>query len=403
MESTLNPPVPAFSDETDPLRDCVHCGLCLEECPTYRMTGDENNSPRGRLLLWRAEAEGRLPADRWTDFYTDECVGCLACMSACPANVPYAHLLEEARKTRLAQGRTRVHWQVALAGRAVQRPALFNLALAPGRLLRSLGALPHPMVFPGKPAFVRSTASYARELMERVCPSGPTVALLAGCLMEALFREINFATVRVLIENNVRVLVPDGQGCCGAFHEHTGMPGVENLAAQNRSAFGAVKVDRVVSNSAGCGLALAKALTGAAQVQDVLGFLGEIGVKPRPRRDGPERVYVDLPCHLVHGQRKTIPPAVLDATGYAWELAPKARDCCGSGGVYNIQKPDNARAILREKAAFFDQLPAEVSPILATANHVCMMQWNSAGRFVQRPFAVRHVIQLLDPGESFAR
>ena len=389
---------PAF----DPLRACVHCGLCLEECPTYRLTGDENNSPRGRLLLWRAEAEGRLPPDPWTDFYTDECVGCLACSSACPANVPYAHLLEEARKTRLAEGRTRVHWQVALAGRAVQKPTLFNLALAPARMLRRANLLPHPMVFPGRPALAKSTAVYTAELMARHQPTGPIVALLTGCLMEALFREINFATVRVLIANNVRVVVPEGQGCCGAFHEHTGMPGVDTFAAQNRAAFSRVKVDRVVSNSAGCGLALAKSLTGVARVQDVLGFLGEIGVKPRPKHTGATRVYVDLPCHLVHGQRTTIPTVVLDATGYPWEFAPKARDCCGSGGVYNIQKPDNARAILREKAAFFDELPAEVSPILATANHVCMMQWQTARRFVQRPFQVRHVIQLLDPDADLA-
>jgi glycolate oxidase iron-sulfur subunit len=402
MESTLTPPAPKTSHDADPLRACVHCGLCLEECPTYRLTGDENNSPRGRLLLWRAEAEGRLPPDPWTDYYTDECVGCLACSSACPANVPYAHLLEDARKTRLAEGRTRVHWQVALAGRAVQQPRLFNLALAPARMLRRASLLPHPMVFPGRPALAKSTASYARELMERHMPTGPVVALLVGCLMEAMFREINFATVRVLIENNVRVLVPKGQGCCGAFHEHTGMPGVDTFTAQNRAAFSAVKVDRVVSNSAGCGLALAKALTGVARVQDVLGFLGEHGVKPRQRKAGTSRVYVDLPCHLVHGQRTTIPPNVLDATGYPWELAPRARDCCGSGGVYNIQKSDNARAILREKAAFFDELPAQVAPILATANHVCMMQWHTARRFVQRPFQVRHVIQLLDPKVDLA-
>lgn len=402
MESTLTPPGSPIFHDADPLRACVHCGLCLEECPTYRLTGDENNSPRGRLLLWRAEADGRLPPDPWTDFYTAECVGCLACSSACPANVPYAHLLEDARKTRLAQGRTRVHWQVALAGKAVQQPKLFNLALAPARMLRRANLLPHPMVFPGSPTLAQSTAAYAAELMDRRQPTGPVVALLTGCLMEALFREINFATVRVLIANNVRVLVPEGQGCCGAFHEHTGMPGVDTFAAQNRAAFSAAKVDRVVSNSAGCGLALAKALTGVARVQDVLGYLGEIGIKPRPKHTGTTRVFVDLPCHLVHGQRTTIPNAVLDATGYPWEFAPNARDCCGSGGVYNIQKPDNARAILREKAAFFDELPAEISPILATANHVCMMQWQTARRFVQRPFQVRHVIQLLDPEADLA-
>lgn len=383
----------------DPLRACVHCGLCLEDCPTYRLTGDEGNSPRGRLFLWRALDEGRFAPDRWTDFYTDECVGCLACESACPSSVPYGRLLEAARRGQVAAGRARINWQVAIAGRAVKSPALFDAALTGARLARHLGLLPHPMLFPGRPAIFKSTADYARELVARRRPTGPAVALLTGCLMEALFREINFATVRVLVENNIRVVVPEGQGCCGAFHEHTGMPGVEALFENNRRAFRAAGVERAVSNSAGCGFALAKALAGEPAVQDVLGYLGEIGVVPRPRRPGNWRVYVDLPCHLVHGQKVAgIPAAVLDATGYEWELAPRARDCCGSGGVYNIQKPANARAILRRKAAFLADVPAACSPILATANHVCMMQWNTARSLVGRPFVVRHVIQLLDPG-----
>jgi glycolate oxidase iron-sulfur subunit len=178
------------------------------------------------------------------------------------------------------------------------------------------------------------------------------------------------------------------------------MEGADALAARNQAAFGALKVDRIVTNAAGCGLALAKSLTQSAPVQDVLGFLGEHGVKPRERKDGPAHVFVDLPCHLVHGQKAGIPASVLDATGYAWQLAPRAQDCCGSGGVYNIQKSDNAKAILREKAAFLDDLPANVEPILATANHVCMMQWHTARSMVQRPFTVRHVVQLLDPGEE---
>ncbi|MBL9214238.1 MAG: (Fe-S)-binding protein [Opitutaceae bacterium] len=397
MEPSVTPPhSSAPPHAADPLRACVHCGLCLEECPTYKLTGDENNSPRGRLLLWRAESEGRLPPDSWTDFYTDECVGCLACASSCPANVPYEAILKQARSTRVAAGRTRVRWPVALAARAVRIPRLFNAALLPLRLLRRLDLRPHPLIFPGKPAVAQSTADYARIMMARHRPTGPMVAFLTGCLMEALFREINFATVRVLIENNVRVLVPAGQGCCGALHEHTGLPGHKELAAQNHAAFAGIQVDRVVSNSAGCGLALSQSLTGTP-VQDVLGFLSEIGVKPRTRQPTNHRIFVDLPCHLVHGQRASISESILDACGVPWEYAPNAHDCCGSGGVYNLNKPANARAILAGKAAFLDQLPETVSPILATSNHVCMMQWQTARSFIRHPFEVRHVIQLLDP------
>jgi glycolate oxidase iron-sulfur subunit len=251
------------------------------------------------------------------------------------------------------------------------------------------------------------------------------VALLTGCLMEAVFREINFATVRVLIENNVQVLVPRDQGCCGAMHEHLGLHTVDRLREQNRQAFGSLDVDAVVCNSSGCGLAMRKSLAnppgddtniisgvssdrGTAvaahrpmgpPVRDVLDFLGDLALVQRRRPDSAARVYVDLPCHLIHGQKQAgIPRSVLDATGYAWQLAPQARDCCGSGGVYNLQQVDNAREILNRKSSFLNDAAGD-PVILATSNHVCMMQWNSAQAtgMVRRPYLVRHVIQLLDP------
>ena len=389
----------------DLLTSCVHCGFCLEVCPTYKLTGDENNSPRGRLRLWREEAEGRLAQDPWTDFYTQECVGCLACESACPANVPYGQIFEQVKHQHVMTKRSRPPLLLRMAAALAARPWLFNRAMAPARLLRKTGLLKHRFVFQGDPAVLQSTSDYARQLMDRHRPNGPRVAFLTGCLMESLFREINFATVRVLIENNVQVVIPSDQGCCGAFQEHTGMGGVESLQACNRSAFGSLNVDAIVSNSSGCGLALGKSLQETAVVQDVLSYLGQLGPVSRPRRTNGSRVYVDLPCHLIHGQKVAgIPTNILNATGYSWELAPQARDCCGSGGVYNIQKPENSREILRQKSAFLNE--AIGSPvILATSNHVCMMQWNSAkaGGLVHRPFDVKHVIQLLDPGEEFAQ
>lgn len=388
---------PAPILEKDLLAACVHCGFCLESCPTYALTGDENNSPRGRLRLWREEAEGKLTPDPWTDFYTSECVGCLACEPVCPANVQYGEILEHTRHAHVQADRFKPRLQLRAAALAVQFPKIFNLALAPARALRKLGFLPHPLVFPGHPSVMESTAAYANRLMQAQKPTGPKVALLTGCLMEGMFREINFATVRVLIDNNIQVIIPENQGCCGAFQEHTGLDGVETLRAQNRRAFLPLEVDAVVTNSAGCGLALKKTLLPEKPVCDVLEFLGNMEIKTRRTISGKARVYVDLPCHLVHGQRSPgIPAHVLDATGYHWELAPKAKDCCGSGGIYNIQKPENAREILVKKSAFLNE--AEGDPlILATSNHVCMMQWHSARTIVKRPFQVRHVIQLLDP------
>jgi glycolate oxidase iron-sulfur subunit len=396
-------PCPHPAAPADLLSGCVHCGLCLEVCPTYQLTGDENNSPRGRLRLWREEAEGRLPPDPWTDFYTAECVGCLACETACPGNVPYGLFLEQARHGQVAAGRSRppafLRWAAAVAA----RPAVMQWAFWPARALRRWGVLRQKFVFPGRPAVATSTAVYARDLVRERRPTGPRVALLTGCLMESLFREINFATVRVLVENNVQVVVPPTQGCCGAVQEHLGLDGVEALRERNRRAFTDLGIDAIVTNSSGCGLALQKTMQGVEQrsapVRDVLGFLGDMGPVKRRRRPNAARVYVDLPCHLVHGQKAAgIPAAVLDATGYDWELAPQAADCCGSGGVYNLQKPENARAILARKSSFLETAAGD-PVILATSNHVCMMQWHSAGAagLVTRPYRVAHVISLLDP------
>lgn len=374
------------------VNSCIHCGLCLENCPTFSLTGDENNSPRGRLNIWKAIDSGRIVQDETTDFYTDECVGCLACEPVCPANVPYGNILETVRASRSVQGK-RNKLSVELAAWFVKKPKLFNRLGVGGRLLRKFGLLPHPLLFPGNPAVLESSAVYARKLMAKYKPTGPRVALLAGCLMEALFREINYATIRVLVQNNIQVVLPVEQGCCGAFLEHTGIAGVDKMRDCNRLAFSGLEVDAVVSNSAGCGLAL-KHVLGDDRVRDVLDFLDEHGLAVRPKRKG-AKVFVDVPCHLLNGQRKTISPNVLNATGIDWQYAPCYEDCCGSGGVYNINVPERASEILRSKSSFLNSVECD-ELILATANHVCMMQWYSARRFVKRPFRVVHVIQLLD-------
>jgi len=391
------------AEQRDLLTRCVHCGLCLEVCPTYQISGEENNSPRGRLRLWREEAEGRLPRDEWTAKYTAECVGCLACEPACPANVPYGEILEITRHQHVEQGRANPPVWLRFAAALAARPKLFGWLATPVRALRRWGVPAHRFLFRGNPPMWGSTAAYAQWCMEKYQPTGPTVALLTGCLMEAVFRELNFATVRVLAKSNVRVVVPASQGCCGAMHEHLGVAGVETLRSRNRSAFNSGQFDAIVANSSGCGLALGKTMRGEAgpPVRDVLEFLGEQFTRQPPKwekRSPSARVYVDLPCHLVHGQRVAeIPRAVLDATGLSWEYAPMARDCCGSGGVYNLQRPLSAREILARKAEFLNDAAGD-PVILATSNHVCLMQWYSARStgLVRKPFETKHVIQLLD-------
>lgn len=403
----------AAKSTSELLSTCVHCGFCLDVCPTYRLTGDENNSPRGRLRLWKEEAEGQLARDPWTDFYTSECVGCLACETACAANVPYGEILYQIREQQVSQGRNRPGGIIRIADWLARRPAAMNAVMMPLRVLRRVGLARHPKLFPGKPAVIESTAAYARRMMSDARPTGPRIALFTGCLMESAFREINFATVRVLIENNVQVVVPQSQGCCGAFQEHIGSGGVGPMWRRNRDAFAGLDVEAVLTNSAGCGLALGHSLAddslandslgnrprGLPPVRDVIDFLGDLGPVRRSRPDDGTRLYVDLPCHRVHGQRiAKIADSVLDATGYRWELAPMARDCCGAGGTYHLEKPENAAEILRRKATFLSEAEGD-RIVVVTTNHVCMMQWNSARTTagVTRPYQVRHLIQLLDP------
>lgn len=395
MSATTNSPFPSLDDEA--LRACIHCGLCLGSCPTYQLTGDENNSPRGRLMHWRSINEGRLTPNEKTDFYTDECVGCLACETACPAQVPYGEILHEVRRQRTEDGK-RLPWWINLLSKAVQMPALFDLSMMPMRVLRQ-GGFQSKFVFPGKPPVLQTSAQYAREIMAKVKPTGPTVALLSGCLMEGMFREINFATIRVLAKHNVRVIVPEEQTCCGAFLEHTGSPGLGKLQNTNRSAFDSLKLDAVIANSAGCGLTLSHTLK--TPVYDITKYLTQIGVK-QGRGIAADHIYIDLPCHLVHGQKeKGISQEFLDAIGTPWSLAPRATDCCGSGGTYNQVKEENAREILRGKSDFLNASPHKRVTV-ASSNHVCLMQWHSARKqhLVNRPYRVAHVIQLLDESLS---
>lgn len=385
----------------DLLSSCVHCGFCLEVCPTYQLTGDENNSPRGRLRLWKEEAAGELPVDAWTDFYTSECVGCLACEPACPANVPYGQILNQVRSQHVTAGRNRPSLQTRVGDFLARRGRLFDRMMMPLRLLRRYAGLKHTKLFPGKPAVVLSTAKYTETLMKRHRPTGRRVALFTGCLMESVFREINFATVRVLIENNFQVVVPTDQACCGAFQHHTGLGDTDPLDQRNREAFAIDDVDVVLTNSSGCGLALMKAIAGTKPIRDVIDFLEDESLVKRDRVASEARMYIDLPCHLVHGQKiDRIAQRVFDATGYHWELAPMAYDCCGAGGTYQFDKPENSAKILERKSAFLQSATGD--PIyVVTTNHVCMMQWNSIARSIagDRPIHVRHLIQMLDPGE----
>lgn len=378
--------------ETPKLLNCVHCGLCLDECPTYRATGDEANSPRGRLALWRAEWEGRLAPGPETDHYTDQCVGCLACVSACPANVPYGELLLE-RRNEQARRRAGPDWRIRALTPLLRHLRLFNALGLPLRAARRLGLRVHRTLFPGPAPLLEGTAAYARRVNRALKPQGPAVALLTGCLMDAAFREINAATVRVLAVNGFQVRVPEGQGCCGAVAEHAGQaPEKAALDAVNQRAFATSGV--ALTNSSGCGLSLRHAI-GAKQA-DLLDFLNSCGLKAGAPLDWTGVLY-DFPCHAYHGLGlKTPPTALFKAAGLEgrWQLAPEAERCCGSGGAYAVTEAASSAQILDEKRALLGDRASRAT--LVTGNHVCMMQWSQI-----QGLKVLHAVQVLD--ESYRK
>ncbi|MFC1584164.1 (Fe-S)-binding protein [Fibrobacterota bacterium] len=376
------------------LKNCVHCGLCLDVCPTYQLSGNENNSPRGRLYAWRAVSEGRVKTNRETDAYLNECLGCLACQTVCPSNVPYGDLLNTIKMNRTREGAD-VHPVNRIIGGLVRHAGLLPLLGFPVRMLRKSGWTGHRFFFPGGPAVFLSTSAYAERLTGMFKPTGPSVTLFTGCVMESFFREINFATVRVLLANNIRVHVPRGQACCGAVLEHNGLPGKEELVRRNQEAFFSSRSWPVLANSAGCGLSLKSYLD--QQVQDVVCFLDGLELKRGEKLESGE-VYLDIPCHLYHGQKiHSLPARVFQALGTPWRTVPEADACCGSGGTYHLTHSHNAEKIIKQKSAFLYRIEASKC-VLATSNHVCMMQWNSVIKQgpLRKKVSVKHVIQLLD-------
>lgn len=395
--------------------DCVHCGLCLDACPTYRETGREISSPRGRIVLMRAAAEGRMPLG---DAMAEEmylCLGCRACETACPSGVRYGSLVEEARAAvdaaGLREGAPKRLERLALRGlvarprrlRAlfallalVQRTGLDRLAL---RLLPRRLAEMHALLPRVPPRAAR------RRLPVRTPASGERrgrALLLEGCVMPELFGRANAAAARLLAHAGLEVGVPRGQGCCGALHAHSGDAAfAERLARRNLRAFGTAEADYVVSTSAGCGAALrdyGRWLPGegegfAGRARDVCELLDAVGL-PEPSRRLPLRVCYDDPCHLLHGQGvKEAPRRLLERIPGLELLAhddPGA--CCGAAGIYNVTHPAMSRAVLERK---LDALERADPDAIATGNPGCLMQLAAGVRERGMRARVVHPVELL--------
>ena len=302
---------------------CVHCGFCLPACPTYLALEDENDSPRGRLVLMRAVLDGQVSAsDPDVGRHLDQCLGCRGCETACPSGVPYGHLLEGLRErqrerrplpllARLVLGVFARPWALALAMLAARAIRALGLAGLGARILPARFAMPAAML-----------ASTARPAAPTYSPasdgSRAGTALLTGCVMEGLMPQLNRATERVLAMQGYRLVAAPGQVCCGALHAHAGdTTTARALAKTNIAAFEASGAERIALNSAGCGAMCrdyghlladdpawaARAAAFSAKVRDVSELLAAAGPVPTPRAAQPTAVAWDAPCHLEHAQR----------------------------------------------------------------------------------------------------
>lgn len=412
------------------LDNCVHCGFCLQACPTFLATGDEADGPRGRIVLMRAFEQGELSADDpGLTGHLDRCLGCRGCEPVCPSGVGYGAGLEAAR-ARLAERRP-PPLVARLALVAMTSPVASGIVYTLARTLRATGA-PRLLAgwgrwrfamgmlaatrWSGERGAVATNRSGERGAVEagsqessgkdRVRPlPGPRspVFLFRGCIMQGLFSHVHGATVRTLAVNGCEVVNAPEQVCCGALHAHAGLHRTaQALARANVQAFGAGD-EPIVVNSAGCGAQLKAygalldgepaAVRFAARVRDVTEILAERG----PARGAPLRLRVayDAPCHLLHVQKVADPPlAVLGAIPQLdVRLTADSAQCCGSAGLYGLVQPEMSRAVLTPKLTQLLEDPPEV---LATGNPGCVMQLG-AGLFAAGARAdVRHPVELLD-------
>lgn len=397
---------------------CVHCGFCLQACPTYLTLEDENDSPRGRIVLMRSLLEGTLePENSSVETHIARCLGCRACETVCPSGVPYGHLLEATRATLAERRPIPAVARVILA--VFRHPVLMRAAMFGGRVLRATGIARALAKLPGRPGFAMAmVASTSRERAPaRPMPasngSRGSVALLTGCVMEGLFAPANRATERVLQANDYSVTSAQGQRCCGALHAHAGDDeGARALARANIAAFERADAKFVCVNAAGCGAMMKeyphlladdpewreRAAKFSAKVRDVSELLSAAG----PARGGelPKRVAYDAPCHLMHAQRVTVPPLDVLRAIPSLEMVPLTESdvCCGSAGIYNLVEPDTSDAVLERKLGHIAAAGAEV---VATGNPGCLMQIGAGLVRAGSSTRTRHPVELLD--ESYAK
>jgi glycolate oxidase iron-sulfur subunit len=405
--------------------DCVHCGMCLESCPTYELTGQEQHSPRGRVHLIKSVAEGKLEVNEQFMDPVYACLDCRACTTACPADVDVGGLIEEARG-QIRQAMPLKGWK-----RMVSKTFLEGLFPHPSRL-NTLGGMLKFYQKSGAQTLVRKTGlinMMPKHLveMEAIMPEikqsvrqkykneevikakGETkheVSMLTGCVMDVMFGEINDATINVLTRNGNDVVIPKNQTCCGALHVHSGDREMgRKLAKQNIEAF--KESDKVIVNAAGCGCMMKdypelfhedpewreKAEEFSEKVHDISKYLHETGYE-KPKAEMNTRITYHDACHLAHGQgvRQEPRDLLLTIPGVEMVHMPNSDRCCGSAGIYNITNPEMAGAVLESK---MQNVPEDVE-MISMGNPGCMLQMAMGVQKYGKNQQVVHTVQLLD-------
>ena len=398
---------------------CVHCGFCLQACPTYLVLDDENDSPRGRLMLMRGAVEGDLAVDDPSlTVHIDRCLGCRACETACPSGVPYGHLLEATRATIAT--RTKPPFAASALLRTMASPLLRRITFALAKAARALRLTSLLARLPGRVGFAFAMLESTRPVFTKHTPAiagaarRESVAILDGCVMEGLFAHTNRATARVLARNGYPMVEARGQGCCGALHAHAGDDaGARELARQNIAAFERSGAACIAVNAAGCGAMMKeyghllrddsqwahRAARLGVRVRDVSELLVAAG--PEPGQRLPLRVTYDAPCHLHHAQRVVDAPLAVLRSIPGLELVPlaDAERCCGGAGIYNLVEPETSAKVLDPKLA---NIRSTEAVLVATGNPGCHMQIGAG--LVRSGARARcvHPVDLLDRSYSSA-
>jgi glycolate oxidase iron-sulfur subunit len=404
------------------LQQCIHCGMCLPTCPTYDATKHETSSPRGRIALMRAVADGRLAAN--SPQFADEmyfCLGCLACETACPAGVNYAEMIEYARAEVESSGA-----KASAKRNFIRAFALRWLFAKPGRLRFVARLIRLDQTAGLSKAISTILPKHLRELyalQPRICdrfsfdlirehedspPNAPRyhVGLLTGCVQDVAYADVNRDTVDVLLANGCEVFTPRTQVCCGSLMGHNGeLELAENLARQNLDAFPLQDLDAIIVNSAGCGSFMKRygdllpddprARLWDEKVHDIHEWLVKIGIRtPRQGTRSTIRVAYHEACHLVHGQKISQQPRELLRAIPGVELVelPEATWCCGSAGIYNITQPEMSMALLERK---MKHIAATGAQVVATGNPGCIGQIRYGAKKLGVNIEVVHPITLL--------